>query len=79
MKVIEFIHLVARTRSEDRQGNEWKNACDYIAHELILQQPDPVHRHLEDTYRGMCEHADSNAHVFVKKARKTRKKQDETS
>ena len=76
MKVIEFIDLVARSRSEDRQGNEWKNACDYITRELILQQPDSVRRHLEDTYRGICERADGNAHIFV---RKTRKKEDETS
>ncbi len=76
MKVIEFIHLVARSRSEDRQGNEWKSACDYIAHELILQQPEPVHRRLEDTYRGMCKHADGNAQIFVRKTRE--KKRDET-
>ena len=76
MKVIEFICLVARSRSEDRQGNEWKNACDYIARELILQQPESMRRHLEDTYRGMCERADGNAQVFIRKTRE--KKRDET-
>lgn len=73
MRVIEFIHLIARTRSENRGSASkggWCSACDYIAREVILQQPNPVRSHLENAYRSLCERADSDAKVFVRKKKK---------
>ena len=72
MRVVEFIRLVARSRSETegRSSTGWKRACDYIAREVILEQPSHVTCHLEELYRAICERADSNARVFTKKKRK---------
>lgn len=68
MRVIELIRLIARTRTEGAGG--WKRACDYIAREVILQQPSHVTSHLEEHYRAMCERADVNARVFARQKRK---------
>ena len=68
MKIIEFLRLVARARSEKASHSEWKNACDYIARDMILQQPN--HTHLENIYRLTCKRADQDARVFVKAKRK---------
>lgn len=72
MKIVEILRLLARTRSEYEGASRigWKNACDYIARELILQQSKPDRHSLETLYLDACKCADSNAKVFVRKERK---------